>query len=288
MSEGAAVTRATRNLGVTAISPERVRANAGLVAQYGGATPPADDRELRSALLETLNRLQPWQIAFVEEPMAPLVTFGAESHFHGDTLAAVMLEEELPEGWMYPEAERQPLRDGVGRGREILAEVAPGTLAGIDFLVGEIVFGRRTLKSGGSLSSIVGVIWLGPKEPWSDQRFAEALAHEYTHHALFLEDMTRGLFSQPVSEMDTDGLVRSAILQRPRGYDKSFHSALVSMVMIELAQELGDASVHARLAPPLHVTVDELDAKAEFLTTNGRGVLGEMRDLLTDLDLRAS
>jgi hypothetical protein len=265
-----------RHLGVGAIGPDRVRANAELVAAYGGVD-ESEAGSARAALFEALNRIQPWPFAWRREPAEPVLTFGDEPHFHPETLAHVMIVDELPEDWRYPPGERPPLAEGVARGRELLRDVAPGTLEGLDLLIGELLFGRRSLKSGGSMSSVVGVIWLGPKEPWSPARYAEALAHEYTHHALFLEDMTRGVFSRPVSEMDTAGVVRSAILRRPRGYDKSFHSALVSLVIVQLGQRLGDDRSH--LLAPLATTLAELREKGEFLTDNGLAVLDEMEQL---------
>lgn len=274
--------RGGRFLGVSAISPERVHDNARLVLEYGQ---PSTGESLRTGLFEGLNALQPWKFAYRQAPAQPLLTFGDEPMFHPKTLAHLMLREDLPREWQYPVELRDRLRQGVERGRALLAEFAPGTLDGLDFLIGEVVFGRCPDMSGGSLSDVIGVIWLGPKEDWSDIRWAEALAHEYTHHALFLEDMTRCIFPRPVSEMDTDGLVRSALLQRPRGYDKSWHSALVSLVLMQLADAHGGGHArYAHLLEPLSGTLHDLAVKEEFLTKNGKATLEEMRTGLKELE----
>ncbi len=273
-------------LGVPALRYERVLDNMALVANYGGAKHGSDPEAIRVSCFQTLNRVQPWQFNFAETPMKPIASFGDEEHFEAATLAHLMLRDELPEDWQYSERERKPLSAGVESGRELLREVAPETLATLDLLIGELVFGMTAQKSGGSISDIIGVIWLGPKEPWSSQRFAEALAHELVHHSLFLEDMTRGIFSQSVDEMDSErGLVRSALLQRPRGYDKSYHSALVSLVIIELASAVDGTGQqkYEGLIAPLRVTLEGLEQKDEFLTNNGARILVEMSNVLDSL-----
>jgi len=277
------------HLGVDALSPERVQSNAELVVQYAEGTADGQVRP-RVALFENLNRLQPYAFRYAERPARPVLSFGDEADFRPETLSHLMLlDGPLPEGWQYTPAERVHHRDAIAEARAIVGKFAPGTVEGLDLLVGEIVFGQCPDKSGGSLSDVIGVIWLGPKTRWTSARYAETLAHEYTHHALFLEDMTRGIFSRTVPEMDSVGLVHSALLQRPRGYDKSFHSALVSAVMMQLADRMdAPPSSYRGLVGALSRTLDELSERSSFLTDNGKEVLAQMRQLVTSMVQRWS
>lgn len=182
------------------------------------------------------------------------------------------------QGGQYDVEEQRVQREGVLAGRQVLAEVAPETLETLDLLIGELTFGKAPLKSGGSIGDVIGAIWLGPKEPWTAQRYAEALAHELVHQILFLEDMTHTIFAHSLDEMSEDaGLINSAILQRPRSFDKAYHSALVSLVVVQLARAMGVRGERFDgLMRPTRVTLDEMLEKPEYVTPNGQRVLGEI------------
>ena len=97
------------------------------------------------------------------------------------------------------------------------------------------------------------------------------------HQCLFLEDMVKTVFSEPVPEMDENGLVTSAVLQRPRGYDKSFHSAFVSFAILQFYRGLGENQNDAPSIAALQNTLGELIEKRTFLTPNGVAVLDQLK-----------
>ena len=84
------------------------------------------------------------------------------------------------------------------------------------------------------------------------------------------------VFSEPVPEMDENGLVTSAVLKRPRGYDKSFHSAFVSFAILQFYRGLGENPNDAPSIAALQNTLAELIEKKTFLTPNGLAVLDQL------------
>lgn len=272
--------------GVSTLGPERVLENMRSVLAFARRSPGDDATATRAEFLDVLNDVQPWKFSYQRSPAKPLVTFGDEPHFNERTLKHLMLLPELPPDWQHSAAEREEIVERLEEGRALLAEVAPSAIQTLDLLVGELVFGTAPLRSGGSIGDVIGVIWLGPKERWTAHRFAEALAHEAVHQILFLEDMTRSVFARSTDEMgEEEGLIRSALLQRRRSYDKAYHSALVSLVVIQLAEALGDrAPRFEALMAPTRVTIDEMRRKPQYLTDNGLFVLEEMDELMRSME----
>jgi hypothetical protein len=263
---------------VSTLAFDRVLENMRLVAQHSQASVADDPGSVRVAFFETTNEVLPWRFNYQREPATPLCSFGDEPDFPFDTLQHLMLLDELPAGWRYDPDERTAQVEGVQAGRQVLADITPETLATLDLMIGELIFGKAPLKSGGSIGDVIGAIWLGPKEPWSAQRYAEGLAHELVHQILFLEDMTHTIFAHSLDEMSEEtGLISSAILQRPRSFDKAYHSALVSLVVIQLARAMGVAGERFDgLMAPTRTTIDEMLAKPQYMTDNGRRVLDEI------------
>jgi hypothetical protein len=272
--------------GVSTLGRERVLENMRRVAEFGGRAPGDEPADVRAAFMDVLNRSQPYRFNYQLDPERPLLTFGDEPEFEARTLEHLMLLPELPDGWRYSQQEQRELTAGVEQGRALLGEVAPEALETLDLLIGELVFGKTEIRSGGSIGDAIGVIWLGPKDGWSAHRFAEALAHEMVHNVLFVEDMVRTIWACPTPQLEEeDGLIRSALLQRRRSYDKAYHSALVSLVVIQLADALGERAPRFEgLLAPTRVTIDEMLAKRQYLTENGRFVLGEMDELMRSLE----
>lgn len=272
--------------GVSTLSRERVLENMARVVEFAGETTGDEPAEIRATFMRVLNQSLPYPFNYQVDPPQPLLTFGDEPEFKARTLEHLMLVPELPAGWQYSEQERPALDAGVAEGRALLGEVAPEMLETVDLLIGELVFGRADIRSGGSIGDSIGVIWLGPKGGWSAHRYAEALAHETVHNVLFLEDMVRTIFACPTPQLEEeDALIRSALLQRRRSYDKAYHSALVSLVVIQLADALGErAPRFDGLVAPTRTTIDEMLRKPQFLTDNGRVVLEEMDQLMRTLE----
>jgi hypothetical protein len=151
-------------------------------------------------------------------------------------------------------------------------------------VVATVAIYRIPQRDGGSVSSNIGLIWLSPKPDWTVEYCAEMLVHEFVHNVVFLEDMVRGIMPTPELLEREEALTISAIRQTRRPYDKSFHSACVTIGIMYFYNMIGrieDANAHFE---PLKRTVEELYASEQtvrslgqdLLTSNGREVLDEL------------
>jgi hypothetical protein len=76
-----------------------------------------------------------------------------------------------------------------------------------------------------------GVIWVNPKPHWCIKNRVEFLIHELTHNLLFIEEIIRDLYSYK-NMYKKEYWTRSAVLNKSRPLDKSFHSAVVGTEII--------------------------------------------------------
>ena len=136
---------------------------------------------------------------------------------------------------------------------------------------------QKAGRGGGSVSSLIGAVWINPQPEWSVPQLAEVIFHEWVHHVLFLEDMVQRIFKASQDEMDANGgLVRSAILRTPRSLDKSFHSLAVALATSWFREAIGQESGARQLRSHCGSTIADLHNKQEMLTEHGRGLLDEM------------
>jgi len=117
-------------------------------------------------------------------------------------------------------------------------------------------------------------VWLNPRPAWSDLDWLENLVHEYIHQSLFIDDMCHGLFEVDGEVLARkEALVRSALLEVPRPYDRAFHSCFVSFGLMQLDLRVGAPERIVAHVEPLQTTLLQLFAKSHYLTPHGRHVL---------------
>ena len=63
--------------------------------------------------------------------------------------------------------------------------------------IGAFYFAKKEGFGGGSVSGLVGMIWLNPPSYWNIVDYAEAIYHEFIHNSLFLDDMVNCIFPNP-------------------------------------------------------------------------------------------
>ncbi|MCA1054942.1 hypothetical protein LCM10_08090 [Rossellomorea aquimaris] len=111
-----------------------------------------------------------------------------------------------------------------------------------------IIFSSSKIAVGGTASSLVGALWINPRENWTDNDIYEFLIHELGHTLLFLNEWRYGLFTseERLNEKETYGL--SAIRSQLRPMDKAFHSAVVATEVLLLREYVigheGEHHVH--------------------------------------------
>jgi hypothetical protein len=274
MSSAVAAEMGLGQLGPSTVMQARVQDNARAVVGYAGGGPGP----LRGAFLGAMEELQVLHLGLCSDEDSTTPTFAPAADESAAWLA-VMAIDELPDDWEYVGTDRQKVRDKIARALNLVREHDPSTFEAINTIIGRFLVARLEHFEGGSISSLIGAIWiaLGPDRPVEE--FAELIVHEYVHNALFLEDMVHGVFVDGEARLgEDDALVTSAILKIPRGYDKAFHSAVVSAVLGEFQQRLGLHEKAATSLEPLATTLIGLREKDEMLTDNGRRVLAELED----------
>lgn len=191
-----------------------------------------------------------------------------------------LLEELCREGLIsrsqpqfYSAAEQQTITGRIGDALAFIKAVDGDLYTAIHAMIGTIACVRRE-GSSGTVSSMVGLIWINPDASWTVLDFAESIVHEYIHNTIFLADLVRKIFTTPHWYAPEDGLVISAIKKYPRGVNIAFHSVFVA---IGLAIFMDKARQHVRageLTAGLRDTLDGLREKSpRFLSDFGSDML---------------
>lgn len=273
--------------GPSVIQPRRVIANAWTVARFGSRSLPADCPDawqpVRQRYLQALNQVQnhPFPDAMIGDDLT--LDFG-ESPETEVTLRELLAADPLPEGWQYSRSKQGEIRRYAHKAIQSIAALDPALHRGMRVIVAGFIFARRPNLEGGSISALMGPIWLGPSSEWTTSTYIENMIHEYVHQCLFLDEMVRTIFTKySVEEMSTpDALVTSTILKRRRPYDKSYHSAFVAHVLAQYYLTRGEHEKARSYLESTRLTIDELLDKAQFASVNGLAIL---RELSAEVDM---
>lgn len=106
-----------------------------------------------------------------------------------------------------------------------------------ELLVPVLLYAPDGGLAGGTSSTVLGVLWLAPKEHWNTIDVQEFLLHEFTHHTLFLEERRFGFYRNMNMLMEDRYLTRSAIRKDRRPLDKVLHSIVVGTEVLLARQE---------------------------------------------------
>jgi hypothetical protein len=271
---------------LTPIKPGWIYQNAQAVCEYAGTW---EATNLRNSYLTALNSLQKYKFEFDRDGTRILLNFAYGDEQAQDTLRHIMTADTLPPGWQFTLKEQQEATERTVRALEIIRGVDPDLYSSLHTIMGTLVFAHRNGFDGGSVSDVIGLIWVGLSPSRSETDYAELITHEYVHHCLFLDDMVNGIFEASAPRMgEEDALVTSAILKTRRPYDKAFHSAFVSLMLIDFYTALEmPAKAHSFL-DPLLVTARELCSKPQFLREHGNSLLDELSSLAESRTLSAA
>ncbi|WP_141437028.1 aKG-HExxH-type peptide beta-hydroxylase [Blastococcus aggregatus] len=253
-----------------------MQANARAIVEFAGLA-ASTETPSRQELQQALNMVQRFPIPVL--PDGPSLIWPDTPGFEERTLLRLMNEGVLPDGWQLRPDQQTELAVVVPESLNALTPLGD-TRAAVDLLISGFFVARHPRFGGGSVSDVIGCIWLSPRRSWDVPNLAAVILHEYVHNALFLEDMVRSIFSESVPRMaEADGLTQSAILKERRGYDKAFHSAAVALELYRYRHEL-PFTVPALSLDAVAETLLECRERDQFLTGNGKDVLANMEDLL--------
>lgn len=220
---------------------------------------------LKGSLFQALNRLQRSSIPCARE--AVVVAFD-----DADLLATMEREglfDAPPEESCIAPAERPRIRAAIQDALSYILAIDPELHQSIVDQIGTIACFRRTGGSG-SLSSLIGLIWLNPESDWSVVTYAENIVHEFIHNSIFLADLTQKIFTRPFYDVPPESLVVTALLKYPRSFNIAFHSLVVVVGLTILLRAANQRERADEVSEGLALTARELLARPEYLTDEGR------------------
>ncbi|THH34534.1 aKG-HExxH-type peptide beta-hydroxylase [Neolewinella litorea] len=237
---------------------------------------------------QSIRLLQSPEILSEEEGEAPKEIWNLENGTFKKSLLAIMDQDHFQENWKFSNHEIGLYSESLKRALGLFQQLYPEIYEEFAETIHALLFAKRDSYDGGSVSSRVGMIWLSPKEHWTDVNWADNLLHEFVHNCLFLEDMVNTIFPYSASRMaEDDALVVSAIRRTKRGYDKSYHAAFVAYALVEFYEKLGRFDKAKSLLIPLFPSLNDMRQNLTFISDNGQkhlddligSVLGKSRQL---------
>lgn len=158
----------------------------------------------------------------------------------------------------------------------------------IDLVLTRIFFAEVPLSLGGSTARAIGVVWFNLPHTLGVLDIVELLAHETTHHVLFLDILTHGPHVDPIHTMH---LARSAIRRTPRPLSCALDSLVVAVELLECRSHFvrtGMPKVHEEGAHPATDvllegamdTISDLEQQMQLLTPRGRSWLRRSAEIL--------
>jgi len=213
----------------------------------------------------------------------PDLQFDATDGLQEAILRRIMVVDVLPPSWELDAPLRRECRERIRLAMSTLAAIDPGIHRSVTMLIGSFLFARLRHFGGGSNSSVIGCVWLNPSPDWSAIDWLENILHEYVHQCLFMEDMRHGLFVGDGELLAQEGaLVRSALLEKPRPYDRAFHSSFVSFVLMQLDLLMKKPERVTQHVEPLRTTLGQLLDKSRYLSPHGILVLQSLAAAFDD------
>lgn len=164
-------------------------------------------------------------------------------------------------------------------------------------VVTDIFILPSAIARAGSTSAAIGVIWLNPKLSYPIADVMEILLHEFTHQAMFLDELRYGHYSYGTIR-DRSTWAKSAILNLSRPIDKVLHSLVVATEVLLFRQRHIGRPAAPRAHPPTSILLQQLDESLSsveaavrkhpnILMSRAKDIVGNVRGIV-DHTLRPS
>jgi hypothetical protein len=144
------------------------------------------------------------------------------------------------------------------------------------------------IASGGTTSAAVGVLFVDPRDHYTEEDIYELLVHELGHTLLFLHEWRFGLFNNVMRLPEPQTFALSAIRNQMRPFDKAIHSVLVSIEVLLLRERVLGHNQKRYLHPPTDELVPMIensiesitftDNKEKMLTEFGKNILADCKN----------
>jgi hypothetical protein len=162
-----------------------------------------------------------------------------------------------------------------------------------NLVLDSIIYSSSNIAVGGTASSLVGALWINPRENWTDNDVYEFLIHELGHTLLFLNEWRFGLFTSEERLSEKETYAMSAIRSQLRPMDKAFHSAIVATEVLLLREYVigheGEHHVHPdtkNLIPMVQNSIQSIRSvhkRENILTENAISILDRCEKKLNEI-----
>ncbi|MDT0656344.1 aKG-HExxH-type peptide beta-hydroxylase [Staphylococcus chromogenes] len=249
--------------------------------EYG--TSLEENTSLKEKYFESINKLQSVQVPFSTEGI--IVSF-EDKYLQKSLLDLEMIDPEdlVNNEHIFSSEEQKETNKRIEKALRLIKFLHRDLYELIETIVGSFLILKKENFGGGSVSNILGMIWLNPQNDWNVIDCAEAIYHEFIHQSIFLDDMVNSIFPNSNACAQDDALVTSTILKRKRPLDKSFHAAGVSLGIMHLYYLLHDKEKSYQHYDDFKQTIKELNDKTQFLDDYGIYTLQEFNKYILNPD----
>lgn len=179
---------------------------------------------------------------------------------------------------------QREISDLIHKSFKMLDAIFPDFSYIFNTLIGTIFSFKVKGIGGGSVSNLLGMIWLNPLKKWTVVDIGEQIYHEFIHNAFFLDDMIHRIFPDPNLCTLPDAQVISAIRQEKRPLDRSYHATCVAIGLMHYYHTLKDEKKALQFLGPVKETLSELKTKQQYIGERGIIILEEMIKFSETLD----
>ncbi|WP_372880046.1 aKG-HExxH-type peptide beta-hydroxylase [Staphylococcus epidermidis] len=243
----------------------------------------SDSSSLKEKYFESVNKLQITKVPYNQKNI--IISFSNE-YLQNELLDLGMIDREdlVDNNHIYSEKEQEEIENRIQKALDLIKLLHKDLYELIEILVGSFLILKKKNFGGGSVSNILGMIWLNPQENWSVIDCAEAIYHEFIHQSIFLDDMVNSIFPDADACAEDDALVTSTILKKKRPLDRSYHAAGVSLGVMHLYYMLHDKKGSYQHFDDFKTTIEEINLKTQYLDEHGKYILKEFNKYIENPD----
>lgn len=243
----------------------------------------SDSSSLKEKYFESVNKLQITKVPYNQKNI--IISFSNE-YLQNELLDLGMIDREdlVDNNHIYSEKEQEEIENRIQKALDLIKLLHKDLYELIEILVGSFLILKKKNFGGGSVSNILGMIWLNPQENWSVIDCAEAIYHEFIHQSIFLDDMVNSIFPDADACAADDAIVTSTILKKKRPLDRSYHAAGVSLGVMHLYYMLHDKKGSYQHFDDFKTTIEEINLKTQYLDEHGKYILKEFNKYIENPD----
>ncbi|MGY3716072.1 aKG-HExxH-type peptide beta-hydroxylase [Sutcliffiella cohnii] len=237
-----------------------------------------DEIELKKNYIEVINELQDSQLAFEEDI---IIEFNNTKHTEKMLKNELIDEDDLLNNkHLFDKEQQEDIEYRIKTALRVIKSLNENLYTLIKQHISTIYVIKKDGFGGGSVSGMVGFIWLNVQQDWTVIDIAEHLYHEFIHNVLFIDDMVNCIFPDPEACGQPEALVTSPILKWRRPLDRSYHAACVAIGIQHMYFLLRDNREDRNYFKDLSVTISELNEKTSYLGEQGIKILTLLNEFL--------